>query len=386
MKNFTFLVVAMASFFTVNAQYPLVDIYDIEYKDDAALAIEDDLSDYDGDTVRIQGIVTYNPCDYGLSSTGSRMGTFLQDPDGGPFTGIHVLIDYPAIGYADLESLNDATLFVDNFQVGNIVECTGIVSTFEGYTQFLILPIETSIVGFGPVPSATPAAVDEFMYSDGAGGQILNTLEGEKYEGMYVELTNVYVTDVTPSGLRWFWYLQDASGNKIQIRDLSGHFRNDEYDDECILWAGGGAGESNTPDPFTPPALGTYLSYVRGVIIEFTAETQYAIAPLSLSDIGPALASPPVISNITRTPVLATSTENVTVSATITDLDGTVSSADIFYSYGIGNTSFINVPMGNTGGDNWAGIIPGPGTDSTYVNFYISSTDNDGNNINYPSP
>ena len=377
---------AMVCSFTVSAQYPLIDIYDLQYKDDAALAAEDDLSNYNGDTVRIQGVVTYNPCDYALSSSGSRMGTFLQDPDGGPFTGVHVLIDWPAIGFTDLESLNDATLFVDNFQLGNIVECTGIVSTFEGFTQFLLLPEETSIIGFGTVPTATTAGIDEFMYSDGAGGQILNTLEGEKYEGMYVELTNVYVTDVTPSGLRWFWYLQDAAGNKIQVRDLSGHFRNDEYDDECILWAGGAAGESNTPDPFTPPAIGTNLSFVRGVIIEYVSETEYGIAPLSLSDIGPSLASPPVITDITRNPVMATSIENVTISASIIDIDGTVAFAELLYSYGIGNTGFSSEPMVNVGGDIWEGIIPAPGFDSTYVNFYISATDNDGNNINIPAP
>ncbi|HMZ90195.1 MAG TPA: hypothetical protein PLM90_12235, partial [Chitinophagales bacterium] len=209
MKKYTLLVLTLAISMGLKAQYPLVEIYDIQYKDAAALAAEDDLSAYDGDTVRIQGIVTFNPCDYALSSTGSRMGTWLQDEDGGPFSGIHVLIDFPAIGYTDLESLNDATLFVDNFQVGNIVECTGIVNSFEGNTQFLLLPIETSIVGFTTLPTPVPAEVSELEVSDGAGGQVINTVDGEQYEGRYVEFTNVYVTDVTPSGLRWFWYLQD---------------------------------------------------------------------------------------------------------------------------------------------------------------------------------
>jgi len=386
MKNFTLFVAAVMTFFTVSAQYPLVDIYDLQYRDDASLAVEDDLSNYAGDTVRVQGVVSFNPCDYALSSTGSRMGTFLQDEDGGGFTGIHVLIDWPAIGWTDLESLNDATLFVDNFQVGNIVECTGIINSFEGYTQLLLLPIETEIIGFSTMPSPTAAEISELMQSDGAGGQVINTLEGEKYEGMYVEFTGVYVTDITPSGLRWFWYVQDVDGNKIQIRDMSGHFRNDTYDDECNIWAGGAAGETNTPDAYTPPALGTNLAYIRGVIVEFTAETEYAIAPLSISDIGPSLASPPVITDINRTPVVATSTETVTVSASITDLDGTVAYADLYYSYGIGNTGFTAVSMADLAGDTFQGNIPAPGIDSTYVNFYISATDNDGNTINYPSP
>lgn len=386
MKKLVLSVLAVATFSALHAQYPLVEIHDIQYRDEASLAAEDDLSLYEGDTVRIQGVVTFNPCDYGLSSTGSRMGTWLQDTDGGEFSGVHVLIDYPAIGYPDLESLNDATLFVDNFQVGNIVECTGIVSTFEGNTQFWLIPVESSIIGFTTLPSPDPAAIDELMVSDGAGGQVINTIEGELYEGRYVELTNVYVTDVTPSGLRWFWYLQDAAGNKIQIRDVSGHFRNDTYDDECNIWAGGAAGETNTPDAYTPPAIGTNLAYVRGVILEFTAETQYAIAPLTLGDIGPTLASPPVITDITRTPVTATPGETVTISANITDLDGTVASANLYYSYGYGSTDWNASGMTSAGGDIWEGEIPGPGFDSMYVNYYLEAFDNDGNVITTPSP
>ncbi len=384
--KFLFTVLAMVSLTALQAQYPLVEIYDIQYRDEASLAAGDDLSLYEGDTVRIQGVVTFDPCDYALSSTGSRMGTWLQDTDGGPFSGVHVLIDFPAIGYADLESLNAATLFVDNFQVGNIVECTGIVSTFEGNTQFWLIPVESEIVGFSTLPSPDPAAIEELMVSDGAGGQVINTIDGEQYEGRYIELTNVFVTDVTPSGLRWFWYLQDAAGNKIQIRDVSGHFRNDTYDDECNIWAGGAAGETNTPDIYTPPAIGTNLSYVRGMILEFSAETQYAIAPLSLEDIGPALSSPPVITDITRTPVVATPDEEVTISATITDLDGTVASANLYYSYGIGATDWNLQVMTNTAGDTWQGGIPGPGVDSTYVNYYIEAFDNAGNSITTPSP
>ncbi|MEZ5013876.1 MAG: T9SS type A sorting domain-containing protein [Chitinophagales bacterium] len=368
------------------AQYPLVSIHDIQYKDDAALAADDDVSAYDGDTVRIQGIVTFDPCEYGLSSTGSRMGTFLQDPDGGPWNGIHVLIDYPVIGWPDLSSLNDATHFVDNFQVGNIVECTGIINAFDQNTQMVLLPIETSIIGFASMPDPIETTIDQFMVSDGAGGQEINTLDGEQYEGSYVQFNNVYVVDVEPSGLRWFWYLQDDVGNKIQIRDLSGWFRNDEYDDECTIWAGGDPGETGTMDIFEPPTIGTYLSYVRGVIVEFTVGTEYGLAPLELSYIGPALALPPVITDITRTPVVANATEDVTISANITDLDGTVATATLYYSYGIGATDWTAVTMNNTGGDSWAGNIPGPGLDGEYVNYYIEAVDNEGNPIETPTP
>jgi hypothetical protein len=300
------------------------------------------------------------------------------------------LIDSAVIDFdGELEALNTATLFVDNFQVGNIVEFTAIVSSFEGNTQLWLLPLESTVIGFDVPPTAYLSSIDQFMQSDGAGGQVMQTLTGEPYENVYVEFQNVFVTDVSynAASMRWTWFLQDGAGNKIQIRDVSGYYRNDlSTDDECNIWAGGDPGEVSTPDEYTAPPLGTYLSYVRGAIVEFDAETQYAIAPLVPDDVGPALAVPPVIANIQRDPVVATPDETVSISATITDLDGTVASASVNYSYGIGNTDFNTVAMTNTGGDTWMGEIPGPGTDSTYVNYYINAIDDLGNAVSFPAP
>ncbi|MFN0274879.1 MAG: T9SS type A sorting domain-containing protein [Chitinophagales bacterium] len=373
---------------TAFGQFPLVSIYDIQFKDDVALSLDDDLSSYDGDTVRVQGLVIFDPCTYALSTSGSRIGTFLVDESStGAWTGLHVLIDPTASGYTGtLEELNDATFFIDNFQVGNIVECTGYVSTFDGFTQLTLLDIASEIVGFGTPPAAEVRNVSDFMMSDGAGGQEIQTPTGEPWEGVYVELQNVFVVDVSysTSSLRWTWYLQDIDGNKIRIRDISGHFRNDtSTDDECNLWSGGSAGESETPDEYTAPTVGTYLSYVKGILVEAITSTEYTLAPLVLSDVGPSLATPPTITDITRNPVVATSTETVTISANIIDLDGTVASADLYYSYGIGSTSFTSVAMSNTG-DIYSGNIPGPGTDGEYVNFYIEAFDSEGNSIETP--
>lgn len=373
------------------AQYPLVSIHDLQYKDDAALASGDDVSAYDGDTVRVQGIVMFDPCDYALSNTGARMGTFLADPDGGVWNGIHVLIDSGAIVFdGDLQALNDATLFVDNFQVGNIVECTGIINAFDENTQLVLLPVPTEIIGFASLPDPELTDISDFEQSDGAGGQTQQSVTGEPYEGVLVEMDNAVVTDVASypgDPTRWIWYVQDGSGNKIPIRDLSGWLRNGTNDDLCNYWSTGVSGVSNTPDPFTPPVIGTNLSYIRGEIVEYTISglPYYGLAVRDLSDIGPATASPPTVSNVHRDPVVASPDDDVTISATINDIDGTIASSVLYYSYGYGNASFTAVSMTNTGGSTWEGTVPGPGTDSTYINYYFHPTDNDGNSIDYPS-
>jgi hypothetical protein len=224
MKKFI-IVILFISFSASYAQWPLVTIEDIQYRDEAALSLEDDLSLLDGDTVTVQGIVTFDPCTYALSTSGSRIGTFLADQDeAGNWTGLHVLIDPGASGYGGtLEELNEATLFIDNFQVGNVVECSGIVGTFDGNTQIVLIDEPSTILGFDAVPDPWLTSIDQFSLSDGAGGQIMQTVTGEPLEGVYVQFDNVFVVDVAPFGdFRWTWYLQDDAGNKIQVRDVSG--------------------------------------------------------------------------------------------------------------------------------------------------------------------
>ena len=366
------------------AQYPLVDISTIQFIDDVDLAVDNDLSYIDGDTVRIQGVVTFDPCNYALSSSGSRMGTMLQDTAGGPWSGVHVLIDPGAIGFSSsdpLKDLNDAVLFIDNFAVGNIVECTGIVSNFAGNTQVVLLPIPSTVVGFtSGLPTPELVTVDSFQVSDGSGGQLITRITGEQYEGLYVELQNVKVANVTPSGDRYFWDVTDGAGNELSIRDMSGFVRNGTNDDECPDWIDGTPGVSNTPFTFTPPVIGSNLSFIRGRIVEYTVSgiARYGLAPDDSLEIGPVVTSPPVISGITRDPVVPASTDAVTITAIINDTDGSITGAELNYSVGLGNTSFTTVAMSSSGGDTWTGTIPATGPDSTYVNFWIRATDDQG--------
>jgi hypothetical protein len=75
--------------------------------------------------------------------------------------------------------------------------------------------------------------------------------------------------------------------------------------------------------------------------------------------------------------------QSQTVSATITDVDGSVASATLYYSLGLGNTGFTSVTMSQSG-TTWSGTIPPQGTDSSYVNYWIKATDNLGYYTNYP--
>jgi hypothetical protein len=372
MKKLSVLVVAVLFSLAAHAQYPLVNIYDIQYIDPVDLASGSDLSYLHGDTVQIEGVVSFDPCDYGLST--NRKGTWVQSNPGAPFAGVEVLIDPSAIGYSGgLEAHSDNALFIDNFQVGNTVRFTGIISNFSANTQIQILPIPSSIEALGTKPDPIVVTIDELM-----NGTVQNKVDGEQYEGTYVEIQNVFVANVVPgSSGRFQWDVTDGLGNFLPTRDASGHFRNDVLDTHCPEWIGGTSGVSNTPLTYTPPVDGASLAFIRGTITESFGE--YFIAPHDLSDVGPATSSPPIVSAVTRTPVVPTSSETVTISANIADADGTITVAELYYAFGLATTTFTMVPMTNSGADVWTATVPGPGIDSTIVKYYFRAVDNGGN-------
>ncbi len=377
MNKLSILFLAVLSSLAVKAQFPLTDIFDVQYIDPVDLSLGSDLSYISGDTVEIEGVVSFDPCDYGLST--NRKGTWVQTNPGSPFGGVEVLIDPAVIGYTGgLESLSDDALFIDNFQVGNTVRFTGLVSEFSNNTQIQILPIPSSIQALGTKPAPVVITIDSLMV-----GITQNKISGEKYEGTYVEIKNVFVANVIPGATgRFQWDVTDGAGNFLAIRDASGHFRNDILDTQCPDWIGGTPGVSNTPLTYAPPADGASLSFIRGTITESFGE--YFIAPHDLTDVGPTTSSPPIVSAITRSPVVPTSTETVTIGATIVDADGTITSAELNYAFGLSAPSFVSVPMTNTSGDLWSANVPGPGIDSSYVKFFIRAIDNSGNETFFP--
>jgi hypothetical protein len=377
MKKFFFVIALMISGLAVFGQ-PLVTIDSIQFVSAADLASGTDLSSLDGQTVEVEGVVAFDPCDYGLST--NRKGTWIQTSTTGErFGGVEVLIDPGAIGYSGtLQDLSDDALFIDNFTVGNRVRFTATVNAFSNNTQLQVEPIPSSVVSLGTKPTPTVITVDSLMV-----GITQNKINGEPWEGTYVEIQNVFVANrLDAGGGRWQWDVTDGLGNFLAIRDASGHIRNDALDDHCPDWLSGTPGVSNTPMTFAPPADGASLAFIRGTVTESFGE--YFIAPHDLSDIGPATTSPPIVNNIERDPVIPTSTETVTISADITDADGTIATAELYYAYGLATPSFTMVTMTNTSADRWEANIPGPGVDSTWVKYYFRAVDNAGNETLFP--
>lgn len=320
-----------------------------------------------GDQVVIEGVVCkMHPGFYGLSGS-SRKSTFLFQKDKrGAWSGVEVMAQPE--GSQTLPDLLANTKFYENFIPGLTVKCKVKVSDYQGNTQLLLQDEETEITDLTKT-EIEPYVIELDSFKNVAGDDQMVT--GEPYEQVYVEFRNVTVVDRTSSGNgRWYWSIQNSRGVKMQIRDVSGFYRTDGNNDSTIK-------DHN----FEPPSEGTSLDFIRGVIIQ--DNYGYRLAPLVPDDLGLGEFVPPIISNFAIDKPVPTSSDAITLSATITD-DNSVAEASIYWALGKDATNFNKVAMSNSNGDDWEGVIPTQANESI-IKYYIEAKDDEGNPSYYPN-
>lgn len=360
------------------AQYPLVNIDSIQWVHPDSLAVGNTLSRFEGDTVRIRGLVIYNPRQHALST--NFKASYLVD------TASLASNNWKGMLVRMLTPDSVATQFFANFIPGNIVECTGVVAEFKGTelnsgeTQVDLLPIATQVIGFATPPAPKQVPISNFMVfdpNDPVVPQKIQKQTGEQYEGMYVQMNNVFVTGVSIfSGNRIAWLVQDASGSQINVRDASQWFRPP--------FASSTASSPQNPNAPVFVQQGKAFEYIRGIITETNFQPplypRYEIVPLVQTDLGPVTASPPFTSGFYFSPSAPATGTAVTVGATIRDLDGSVQSAKLYYTIGINSSVYDSVTMTAAGVDTFNAVIPGSAltTNGEYVKYFVRATDNQG--------
>lgn len=379
MKKFQLLVVAMMFNIVAFAQYPLVSIDSIQWVHPDSLAVGNTLSRYEGDTVRVRGLVIYNPRQHVLST--SFKASYLVD------TASLSTNNWKGLLIRMLTPDSVATQFFNNFMPGNIVECTGVVAEYRGTepnsgeTQVDLIPVATQVVGFATPPAPKVVPVSNFMQFDANDPVVPQKIQkqtGEQYEGMYVQFNNIFVTGVSIfSGNRIAWLIQDASGSQINVRDASQWFRPPFASSTA----------SNPSNPNAPVFIqqGKAFQYIRGIITETNFQPplypRYEIVPLVQTDLGPVTASPPFASNFYFSPSAPAVGQQVTVGSTIRDLDGSVQNARLFYAVGINSNTYDSIPMTAAGVDTFSAVIPGSALvqNGDYIKYFVKATDNQGN-------
>ncbi len=342
-----FAVLFITSMNLIAQTYPEISIRDIQYQNpDSLLTIGDRPSPFTGDTVTITGIVM-NPTFTNGSATlvSGAPAVHLMDTSDTEYGGI--LVRFPNPSSAAFNALDS----------GTVAKFTGIVSEFNVTTQFNLIEFDGStILDFKPKRTPVLLTLDSLNILGSPEGNIL----AEKWEGVYVEVRDVTVgSNSIGSGA---FSVFDLNSTEVNVGNESAYIRN-----------------------ATPPQPGTRLEYVRGYIqnrINFGGLTNMMIImPVDSTDFKVAQ-FPPLITNIVRNPILVAPGQDVTVTAKIKDVDGTVADAKLYWRKN--SLSNVEVAMTTVNDSTYQAIIPSQ-TDSCVVDYFLTAIDNQGNTSTTPS-
>lgn len=320
--------------------------------DDIGMDINDD-SPFLGDTLSITGVFLQGPREIFL---GARWGGFIQAPRSGPWSGFFIIQNDTSAG-------TEGTL-ITSTEPGDLIKVTGVMSEFPpdantaSISQFAMItdpltPIEFIQAGAG-LPD--PIVLEPGDLGLTAAGTSLDPQLSERWESVLARFEGLTVLDNSGT----------AGGNTMIAGDETGSIILDDYfsdlsdllDDNNGVWP-------NLP-------AGTQIN-VTGIVRGGTSQGFITINPRSLDDIEIA-SSPPVIENITRDPVTPTSSEDATISATITDAQTTVASASI--TYRVDGGTFQTVDM-TASGDTYSGTIPAQ-ANGAFVEYILEAEDDTG--------
>lgn len=353
MKNLlTVFLILMLGISLLAQQYPEVKIKDIQYQPNI-LVTGDQPSPYNGDTVTVTGVVMVAPYKYANPDSGVILiagapALYLQDTTDTDWSG--VLVRHP-----------NSTSAFNILDTGMVIKVTGWVDEFNVTTQLNAINFEASgVLGLMDRPQPVVITLDSLAQLGSFEGKLL----AERWEGVFVEVRNVVAVSETPAPIgQGFFYVYDQNNTRVYVGNQSSYYRNN----------------------LTRPPTGSTLEYVRGYIQNRTnvGGNQYIniIMPAYPGDVKIQTFAP-TISNITRNPVEVGYGVPVTVSAQISDQDGTITSAQLIYRKNLGSN--IELTMNNTTGNTWQAVIPGQ-PDSCVVNFFIRATDNDNNVSIFPA-
>lgn len=326
------------------------------------LAADQDSSILQGQVVRVRGIVLTEPDwhrHFGVNGgpNSKRCSIWLQAYDSttntgksGPRTGLQIR----------RQNVTDKPTGFTQLQQGQYVELQGTVSYFQGEIQLMVDTNVSPLILAPNVPIARPTLITPDSVN--LAGQLTHDIEkGDKWQGSFVMMRNLTVTGVSTNPLRIT--ATDPNNNQILI---FGEFK----------------GLSNLYP------VNTFLDSVKGIILHYwpgTGTPTYELCPWddSLMYIGDPV---PNVSNLTRTPSCPKSTENVTVSVSVSSSAPStdpITQVRLFYATG-NSTTYTAVPMTQVGSTNtYQATIPAQ-PQGTYVHYFVRAYDQSGDSVRLP--
>lgn len=386
-KHVCTLLLFVALAFSAQAQ-SFVSLSDLNIRKD--LAACNDSSIYQGDTVITVGIVVYNG---GLSevasgSVGGGYRPFIHIVDTanggvGTFNGMEVMGIYQ-----DASGAFQAYTQFTNLLAGDIVRIKGYVGTYNNGLQITTLDANSLTILGSTTPPAAITGLNVGVFNDQ--NRINNVVTGEPYEGRFVEFSGVTVSEVIPFGNgRISFNVVDAAGNRINVSD---RFLTLKTASHQVV-------NPNSPSTtgtgnFVAPVPGTFYTTLSGIIrhdgngcLTAGGSRGYELNPFDDAQLNIGFA-PPFITEVERDPNVPTSNQDVDITCTITDFDGSVDSIAIGWSAdpNLSPSQFpvskMNLAIGST--DEYEFTIPKQ-ANGTLVRYYIYAEDDANNPSYYPN-
>ena len=301
-------------------------IYEIQ-----TVYVGDDASYMEGEIITTSGIVTAGA---GLFYAGSHISFYLQDSQGGPWSGILIF---------DEDNSAFATM------IGDSVLVTGTVSeyrTFSGdssmMTEIVTIGAPMTIMPGRPLPEII--VLDCGMIDSTNGADSL----AEQYEGCLVQVRNVLVSDISSP------YAQ------FKVTDL--------LTGDCIIRM-----YSDSLQSFGTPSLGTLFESITGVV--YSVYGNYTLMPRTAADLVLA-EGPPIITGTNWSPGgHPMSDDTVSVYAYLYD-DSMIEEAAVFYR--VNGGGWMDLVLEPQGEITYRALIM-PQTDNSEVDFYVYAIDDEDN-------
>lgn len=360
--------------------YPVVPLDSVNFIPMDSLTIADSLGisgrasltngNYLGDTITVTGVLTTDT--RVIRNVGAHFSFYIQNPDSAAWGGMDI---YTTDTSAAI--LNAGFGSIDS---GYMIQVTGVLTKYSSSSivgNFELIPIGSASVTPIPInildaggerPAPVELKVSDLVTGDLTSGGKIHFYPGTKYKNSYVILRNLTVkTRSQSSGTsQWFVSVMDSAGNTIYVYDPSKYFSGRSY--------------GVTPK-WVPPAVGSELDYVRGILVAATATYGgYEIVPLYPGDVKIGTYTPSITAtgfSTRRSAAFPTPSTQDTVRIIAVNLNPnptTVDSAAVYYSVNKG--AYTRLEMTADTGNTFVAAIP-PQSDGSFVKYFYKAWSSD---------
>tara|TARA_Y100001935_G_scaffold253785_1_gene260902 strand:+ start:108745 stop:111978 length:3234 start_codon:yes stop_codon:yes gene_type:complete len=360
-----------------------------------------------GETKNFTAVVVSYPKSSGLATPTDNDGDGIIDV----ISRIHVFVtDTNAVSMGregmSIQLVESDYTVLEGFTRGDVIDITGTLSFFNSTAQVTVeaatlvgnVNSAPELAAYGSLLSPWEVTADELNILNEDGTHEINAGNYWKYNGAYVKLSGATVSNVS-TGDRPNWAVS-SNGSRIYTYDTSLRYRNDRV--AYLPTYNYRHGDDPTFEPPSPGAIVDLSGFINLVGDDpdgnVTAGSQaFSINPMedgvlwlngtryvTGDDLGGTtftwpndlvvIGLPPVFSEVSQSDSSVTSSDDVTVSATIVGVEGaTIASANLIYSSnGVADTLAMTAA-----GDVYSATIPAQPNFSA-VSFYIEATDSEG--------